>query len=169
MSDGKETIASDSQLPANVSDQLIVINLSGKDPEIWRQRCKRFYWRIRNSVKRIFNSDIPPLASSDAEIRTVSDLMTTTALGAIKTPALKNMERQAAIRLKLAEAREKEASARMLELEGDKLELQLEGVRRKVLESQRLLDLAIQRGEIVVSEQDGAIVILIREAPSITK
>lgn len=143
-----------------VKEGQIAVEVSGKDPVVWTKRKLRFYQRIFNSIRKIFESDIPPAATADTELKTLSDLLAASAFESIKTPVLKNVERQAAIKLMLAEAREKEAAAkereanaRKLHLEADLIELEMET--KKVLESQRILDLAIQRGELTVIEKDG--------------
>lgn len=169
MSDTEDPTVTDIGSSSDHKKEFIAVELSGKDKAVWIQRCKRFYDRILNSVRKLHKSDIPPMAKSDSEVRTVSDLLAKTAGAAIRGPLLKNLERQAALRLKVAEAREKEAIARKTELEADKLEFSFEAERNRVLASQHFLDLAIQRGEIVVLEHEGETVIGIIKVPNSLK
>jgi hypothetical protein len=136
-------------------DALIAIDIQGKSPEIWAHQEPRFYQRLLNSMKRMVGrgNDIPPRATADEEIKDTLDTILSSAQEKLKGPALANLEKQANVAVKLAEAKEREANARRLSLEADKLEMEIE--REKVHESQRVIDLMIQRGELLVTERDG--------------
>lgn len=143
-------------------DRTISISASGQDEELWDKRKTRFFQRTMNSVKKMFGNDIPPKATLFPELECMGDQLLETTHERLKGPALVNMERQASVMLKLAEVKEKEANARKTELESDLLEVE----RNRVLESQRHIDLLIQRGELVVSEKDGEVVLIYRPTPT---
>lgn len=162
MSDKKDKARPKSSNKNCTDDTLITIDVAGKDPEIWKNRSQRFHERLINSVKKMLGNDIPASATADKDLRDAVDSLADAAQEKLKKPALMNLERQASIQVLLAEAKEKEANARRTNLEADKLEIEIE--RERVLESQRVIDLMIQRGELTVVEKDGETLFILRKA-----
>ncbi len=155
----------DSGDPSNVNkdesagDSLVAIEITGKDLDTWNDRRPRFYERMLNSVINIFKSDIPPSATANKEMKESADDFLRSAQEKIKSPQLVNQERQASISLKLAEAREREANTRKIQLEADKLEMEIE--QETVHQSQKTIEILIQRGELeLLKEEDGELILL---------
>ena len=140
-------------------EPMVVLEISGKEPELWEERQPRFFQRLGNSIKDIFKSDIPTNATANKEIMDTADDLVRSAQEAIKSPQLINQERQASIKKQLAEAKANEAVARKTELEADLLEAEIE--RDKVHQSQKMIQILIQRGILVpLKQDDGEIVLL---------
>lgn len=146
-------------------ESLLSIDLEGRDIQIWEKRRPRFHERLVNSVKMLFGKDIPPSATANEDLKKAIDTMGDSAIEALKAPQLKNLERQASVRVMLAEAREREAQARKIEIETEMMELELDRERRKVHESQQIIERLIQRGELVMLERDGETVLIYKESP----
>ncbi|MEW8439698.1 MAG: hypothetical protein AB2689_16240 [Candidatus Thiodiazotropha taylori] len=134
-------------------DNLITIELSGRNPERWKARKPRFLQRIGNSVKKLLGADIKPQFTADEELNNTAEEAIKSAKEAIRKPQLENEERQASIQLKLAEVKEKEAYARRTNLEADMLEIEIES--KLIHESQEIIDRLIQRGALIPIEKDG--------------
>ena len=141
---------------------LISIEVVGKDAELWDKRGKRFYQRLINSVKQMLGNDIPSSATADKDIKDAVDALAESALERLKGPLLTNLERQASVKSLLAEAREKEANARLIGLKADKLEMEIK--RERIHESQRMIDLLIQRGELTIIEREGEIIAIVNKS-----
>ncbi|MEM6484718.1 MAG: hypothetical protein AAF662_07035 [Pseudomonadota bacterium] len=153
------------QVPAAQNTSHIAIDLSGRDHTVWEKRSSRFFERILNSVKKYLGLDIPSGAPTDPKVLDALNSLSDSALATLKSPQLKNLERQASIKVKVAEAREKEALARKIELESDKLEMDIE--RERVIESQLTIDRLIQRGELTIIEnEDGRLTFIMSDIKS---
>lgn len=138
-----------------LSEQMLSIDVHGRDREIWEKREPRFVERILNSFKMLFGGDIRPEVTANTELLDAADTM---AKNVLSTPQIKNLERQVAVKLKMAEILEREANARKTSLEADKLAMEIE--RENVLHSQKVIELAIKRGELVPIKKDGELVII---------
>jgi hypothetical protein len=148
--------------PGSPNDgMMIAIDVAGKDPDIWVKRSDRFHQRLLNSVKKLFGQDIPASATANIDLRDTVDAIAEGVHEKLKEPLLANVERQASVKVKLAEAKEKEANARRIGLEADKLEIELESER--VHESQKMIDLLIQRGELTLIEQNGETIFIYKK------
>ena len=109
----------------------------------------------------MLGADIPASATANSELQNAADEIAKSAQEVLKKPQLENIERHANIRLKLAEAKEREANARKIALEADILEAEHE--RQEAHESQKIVDLMIQRGEIIFVERDDEIVFIVKK------
>lgn len=134
-------------------EKMVAIEICGKDPACWEAQEPRFVNRIVNSFKRLFGADIKPDVTANNELLDAADTLAKSAHEALKAPQLYSSERQASIKLKLAEAKEKEASARKVNLEADMLEMEIR--KQAIAESQEYIDLLIKRGELIPIEKDG--------------
>lgn len=156
----------DKEKPEKNSDQknepMLAVSIVGKNSEIWEKREPRFVERITNSVKKIFGADIPAYATVDEDLKEAAEDLASSAKAAIKTPQLKNLDRQATINLKLAEIKLKEANARKTNLEADLLEQELK-MREDVHNSQKYVDLLIQRGELIPVEKEGELIFIYKK------
>lgn len=139
---------------ASHQESMIAVGVTGKDSKVWVDRKPRFLERLINSVKMLFGADIPASATANQEFQDTVDSMAKSAQEALKGPQLVNEERQASINLKLAEAKERAANARKVGLEADLLEAE---VRKTVHESQKIVNLSLQRGELKLFIEDGKI------------
>ncbi len=148
----------DEKLPEKQADvihePMISVSIVGQDQNTWLKREPRFIERILNSVKNFFGSDIPSTATANNEIQEAAENLVESAQQTIKSPQLINLERQANIKVKLAEVKEREANARKTTLEADLIEQEVK-LREDVHNSQRIIDLLIQRGELVPIEKNG--------------
>jgi len=160
MSDEEAPIKGNPPLDSQNKD-MISVDLHGKDIEIWEKRSDRFHERITNSIKKIFGGDIPASATANEDLKEAIDDLAESAKQKLKTPQLNNIEKQITIRAKYAELKEREARTRKIELEADKLEMEIE--RAKVLESQKIIDLLIQRGELVMKQINGETVFIYKK------
>lgn len=147
--------------PESTEQSLVAVEACGKDSELWAEHNSRFITRLLNSVKNVFNNDIPPKATADNEIHDAIDNAADGLNEKLKGPKLVNQERQANIYKILAEAKEREAAARKLSLESDMIEMELE--RQKVHESQKMISLLIQRGELKIIEKDGETLFILNQ------
>jgi hypothetical protein len=145
---------------------LLAIDIQGKDPEIWAHQKPRLYTRIANSVKDLFsqNNDIPPQATANEDIKETIENLAYSAKAKLQSPQLANLERQANINVKLAEVKEREANARKIALEADRLEMDIE--REKVHESQKMINILIQRGQLSLVEHEGEMCFILNRLPS---
>jgi hypothetical protein len=133
--------------------EMILLNIAGKDPVRWEKRKPHFLNRLINSVKGMMGTPFDRSNTANEEIQSTFDDIARSAQEVAKAPQLINAERMASITLKLAEAREREAVARKTNLEADMLEDEIK--RKEIFESQRVIELLIQRGELLVKESDG--------------
>lgn len=155
MSDSNETELIKQKTAVKSSSMLLSVAFEGKDSEIWARQEPRFHQRIFNSLKKMVGQgrDIPASATANDDLKEAIDNVAQSAQEKLKGPQLINLERQANIAVKLAEAKEREANARKIDLEADKLEMEIE--RAKVHESQAVIELMFQRGELTLLEKDG--------------
>lgn len=137
---------------------LIAVEISGRDSAIWEKREPRFNERLTNSVKKVFGADIPPSATAEGDVKDIVDGVADAVNSKLKASTLINLEKQAAIKVKHAEVKEREANARLVNLQADKLALELE--REQTHESQKMIDLLIQRGDLIMTECDGEIIFI---------
>lgn len=145
-----------------VSKDMISVELHGRDIEIWEKRSDRFHERITNSIKKMFGGDIPASATVNNDLKEAIDDLAESAKQKLKTPQLNNIEKQISIQAKYAELKEREARTRKIQLEADMLEIEVE--RARVLESQKIIDILIQRGELVMKEINGETVFIYKKA-----
>lgn len=134
-------------------ENMVAIELCGKNPERWERREPRFIERLKNSFRKLLGADIRPEITANNELLDAADTLAKSAQEALKAPQLHNLERQASVKLKLAEAMEKEANARRTNLEADMLEIEVKS--KHIHESQAIIDRLIQRGDLIPVEKDG--------------
>lgn len=144
-------------------EKMIAVDVRGKDSSLWEKREPRFTERLLNSFKKLLGADIKPDITANEELLDAADTLAKSALEVIRKPQLRNLERQASIQLKLAEAKEKEANARKVNLEADKLEIDLEIAREQIHISQAIIDLKIQRGELIPIIKDGELTLIYKK------
>lgn len=142
-------------------ESMLAIEVRGKDTELWERREHRFVNRLLNSFLRLLGADIRPEITANKELLDAAETFAKSAQESLKVPQLKNIEREASIQLKLAEAKEKEAYARKLNLEADKLEMEIE--RECVLQSQKVIGILIARGELIPIEKDGELMLVYKK------
>lgn len=143
------------------NESMMAVEITGKDAGLWERRESRFVERLVNSFKKLLGADIRPEITANNELLDAADAIANSAKEALKAPQLKNLERQAAVRAKLAEAKEKEANARKIGLEADMLEMEIE--RERVLQSQAIINRLITRGELIPVEKDGELVLVYKK------
>lgn len=142
-------------------ESMIAIEVCGKDADLWERREPRLVERLANSFKKLLGADIRPDVTANNELLEAADTIANSAKEVLKVPQLKNLERQASVRLMLAKAKEKEANARKIVLEANKLEMEIE--REQVLQSQAIIDRLITRGELIPIEKDGELVLVYKK------
>lgn len=133
----------------------VSIEVSGKNVDTWKEKSPSFFIRLKNSLLKFLGADIKPAYTADNAIINLAENAVESAQALVKNPQLINQERQASIKLKLAEAEEKLANANKTNIESELLSIELE--RAKIINSQKYIDRLIQRGELVPVEKNGQI------------
>lgn len=145
-------------------EPFISVDVTGIDRETWKEHGSKLSDRLKNTVKKLFGGDIPPRAETIArDVEGFIDGIAASAHEKLKSSKMVNIERQASIVAKLAEAKERDANARRINLEADKMEMELEEKRKmaKVFEAEKAISLMIQRGELTIQESaDGRTLII---------
>ena len=86
------------------NNDLMAIDVVGKDLNTWKKHNSKFYDRLKNSVETVFSGNIPIMAEKiKKEITDFVNEATASAHEKLKNPKLINTERQASIEVKLAE------------------------------------------------------------------
>lgn len=139
-------------------ENMLSIGIHGRDSDTWGKRGPRFVERIFNSFRSLFSGDVRPEVTANTELLDTADALAKEVLNA---PQLRHLEKQLSIKLKMAEIKEREANARKVGLEADKLEMEIE--REQVLKSQKLIELAIKRGELIPVVENGELVLIYKK------
>lgn len=137
-------------------DDLILIEIHGRDSEIWEKAKKPFFSRILERFRAIKKSKIPGHGELGEKVENSVFKAVRGVDALLDKQHIENAERQANIALKLAEIRKTEAETRKITAEAECTEFEL--AQRRVMaiqNAQAELGKLISEGKIAIINNDG--------------
>lgn len=148
MKDGKST-----EKESDSRESFLAIDLVGKNKNIWEARRPRFIVRLINKIRSLWNSQVPGRSTLHEESKFALTNLVASAQEVIKSPQMKNMERQAEIVKKLSEANLNNSNAKKIDAETELIQ---------VLNSQKIVESLIKKGELYPEVKDGKLNIIFK-------
>ena len=132
----------------------VSIDLTGKDKEIWDRQRPKFVARLINNIKSLWDSQVPGRTTVHEEAKKTLFDLAASAQDIIKSPQLKNMEKEAEIIKKMSEAKLNNSKARKIDAEAALIE--------EVHNSQKVIESLMNKGELYPEIKDGKLHIIFK-------
>lgn len=147
------------KLVAKKDADYLAIDLNPKNLSIWEKAKNRFTTRVFSIFNNIKNWKLTKKTTVSQETGYAFENLIASSQAILQKPRLTNIEKQASIKLKLAEVKKLEAEARLINAQADEKNIAIEQA-KQIRESQEKISILIKRGELIPIQKDGQLIFI---------